>query len=299
MVLALQPFKKADRLTFNVAAALLLLAGMTLIGIFIDDRVIAGQNVWIKPFKFSMSFAIFLLTIGWVIQYLPHTLKSRYSSGFVFVIMVEILAIYIQAIRGRTSHYNFETALDIFFYASMGVAIAINTILLITLIFHLSARAYFLPSTYVRSIQFGLILSVIGSFIGVIMSAHKGHTFGGIDGGPGIPLFNWSILYGDLRFAHFIGLHGLQVMVGLGYLLCIRWQSTFSARVSSIVTWAAFVIFFGATFIAATTALLGNPFYFPVKSEFLKVRNQQSVTYKIDVTRDNNKPRCKSCAKEP
>lgn len=42
---------------FVLAAATLAAAGM-------DSRIIAGQNIWIKPFKFSVSIAIYLVTFG-------------------------------------------------------------------------------------------------------------------------------------------------------------------------------------------------------------------------------------------
>ncbi len=74
----------------------------------------------------------------------------------------------------------------------MGVAIFFNTLLLIRLTFHLSHRAVSLRPVYLRSIQFGLILSVLGSFIGAVISLHKEHSFGAVDGGPGIPFFNWN-----------------------------------------------------------------------------------------------------------
>jgi hypothetical protein len=60
---------------------------------------------------------------------------------------------------------------------------------------------------------------LLGSATGVVLVANGAHTVGLPDGGPGIPFVNWSTLAGDLRIAHFAGLHGMQAMAIAGYAL--------------------------------------------------------------------------------
>jgi len=51
------------------------------------------------------------------------------------------------------------------------------------------------------------------------MASHLSHTIGAPDGGPGLPVVNWSSQYGDLRVAHFIGIHSLQAIPLFGYYM--------------------------------------------------------------------------------
>ncbi|GAB2600234.1 hypothetical protein [Spirosoma areae] len=77
-------------------------------------------------------------------------------------------------------------------------------------------------SAYVWAIRLGILLFVIFAFEGFMMASRLSHTVGAADGGAGLPVANWSTRYGDLRVAHFFGMHALQLLPLFGYYVARR-----------------------------------------------------------------------------
>lgn len=235
---------KSLRFTTILMLVALVAAG---VGMAIDPRTITGVNAWLKPAKFAISTAIFSATIAWIYGYLtPSTRLKRLGDILSFVLILEVGIIYLQAWRGTTSHYNLSTPLDGTLFGIMGVGIA--TLWIATLmIFLISMRQKFDDKAFGWAIRLGLLITVIGSAAGGMMISHQAHTVGAIDGGPGIPGLGWSTIHGDLRIAHFIGLHGLQAIPFFALLIRRRRHATamvFSAAASylgliAILTWQA------------------------------------------------------------
>jgi hypothetical protein len=64
----------------------------------------------------------------------------------------------------------------------------------------------------------GFVLSIAGGLVGVAMvSVFGGHGVG--SGGGAMPLFGWRVTGGDLRVPHFVGIHALQALPALAWLV--------------------------------------------------------------------------------
>ncbi len=187
----------------------------------VDSTEILGINRWIKPMKFFTSIAIYVWTVAVYLYYLKGYEKSSrlISWGVILIFSVEMFIVVMQAWRGTTSHFNVKTAFDGMMFSIMGLAILFNTILAVYLLFLYFKAEIDLPKSIVWGMRLGLILFLASSFEGAYMSAQIGHTVGAADGGAGLPVVNWSTQNGDLRVAHFFGMHAFQAVPFFAYTL--------------------------------------------------------------------------------
>ena len=218
----------------------------------VDETQVMGVNVWIKPMKFMVSIAIYLWTIAWFMAYLPGPLAALrlVAWGASSAMILESVCLWVQAARGTQSHFNTGTEFDAAVFGTMGVLIMINSLLgalVLGLFFQPGIR---LPRAYLWSIRIGLGVFLLGSLEGMVMIANEGHAVGVPDGGPGLLFLNWSIEGGDLRIAHMLGLHALQVIPLFGYFVSFR-VSTDSDLLKMVLLFAfslSYVLLFGLGF---------------------------------------------------
>lgn len=244
-----------------------------------DPRVIEGAPAWLKPLKFAVSTAIYSATLAWVLRYLPDwpRLARRAAAVTAWVFVVEVALIALQAARGTTSHFNTSNAFDGAIFSVMGGAIAAQTVAAVTVTWALF-RQTFADRAMGWALRLGMTLAVAGASVGGMMTQPTAaqlaqaretkqmpragaHTVGAPDGGAGLPGTGWSLAHGDLRVPHFVGLHAMQALPFVAWLLARRRGARESARLG-IVAGAA--VSYAALFVLLLAqAMMGQPVIAP------------------------------------
>jgi hypothetical protein len=226
-----------DRPLTAVGLLMLGLLGFAAAGLWLDPRTITGAPAWLKPAKFAASIAIYTLTLAWVFTNLTAWTRTRRIVGWTtaVVMVLELAIIALQAWRGTTSHFNVSTPLDTWLFSVMGTAIALQTLTSVAVAIALW-RQRFADRALGWALRLGMTITIIGAFSGGLMtrpttmqldqlragqpaSIVGAHTVGAPDGGPGLRGTGWSAEHGDLRVAHFVGLHALQALALLTFVL--------------------------------------------------------------------------------
>ena len=225
----IETLKERNTLLFWFGLVNLITAVILILFSFFRPIDFAGTNAWYKPIKFALSTSILALSIAWYSGYLPN-IKDINVANWIIVITLAFEVLYItwQASKGQASHYNQSSAFYSFMFSMMALAAAVATIAIGYIGIKFSIHPIdSIPSYYLWAIRFGFILFVIFSFEGFVMGANMSHPIGSEDGGKGLPFLNWSVSHGDLRIAHLIGMHALQVLPILALYLLKNTKLTF------------------------------------------------------------------------
>lgn len=208
----------------------------------LNDIVVLGLNSVIKPIKFALSIWIYSWTMAIILSLVNDTRKVKiYSWIAVITMSFEQIAITSQALRGELSHFNNANTYGFVVFQLMGVFILTLTLWTgYMAYFFIKQKTYHLPPVLVLSIKIGLIYFVIFSLFGGYIGGKTGHTVGAVDGGNGLWFLNWSTLFGDLRVAHFFGIHSLQIIPLFGLFLS-KFSNTSSA---TKLVWIFSILYF-------------------------------------------------------
>ena len=267
-------------LTIVGVLMLITLAG-TMVGMLVDPLVLTGQPAWIKPAKFAISISIYCFTLLWFLTYVRgyRRMVALVAVATAVALAVEEIIIVGQVVRGNTSHFNIATQLDGALWSIMGLTIAVVLVAnLVAVILLLLQR---LPDpVFAWALRLGLIISFVGMLVAVFMvfptpaqlSAAQStgtmaiagaHSVGVEDGGPGLPFVGWSTTGGDLRIAHFTGLHGLQIIPLIGFVITGLQVGWLDARSRVALVWTTGLAYLGLVLLLAWQALRGQPLLAP------------------------------------
>ena len=227
---------RASRPLTATGVGMLVVFAASLAAMAVDHSAILGAPTWLKPAKFAISTAIYVFTLAWIFTYLPgrRRLTTIVGGLTAVVVVLEVAIIDAQAARGITSHFNVATPLDAALFAIMGLAILVAWGAAIALDVALF-RQRFADGAFGWALRLGMLLTVLGQATGGLMTnptqaqlaaarttrltVAGAHTIGAPDGGPGVPVTGWSREHGDLRVPHFIGLHAVQLLPAVAWLI--------------------------------------------------------------------------------
>lgn len=246
------------------AAAMCLWAVVCLVGLVVDPRTLAADPIWAKPLKFSISLALYALTLAWMLSLVRRPVLRRIGwwAGTIGAgaSLLEIAVISIQVVRGVGSHFNVSTPTNQLFYQLMagGVTLMYCATLLVGAAVALFSTVQ--DRAVAWALRIGLVVALVGLSVGFLMvvpttaqladpasGTYGSHSVGGDDASGGVPFLGWNTVHGDLRVSHFIGMHALQVLPILALAL---------PRTMPAATRLRVVVVAGATYAAVTAIAL-------------------------------------------
>jgi hypothetical protein len=226
--------RRGHRGLFAFAVVMAALVPVLAVLSVVDHRVLLGAPLWFKPLKFAISLALYGTTLAWMLGQLRERTLQR--TGWVIAIAgaVEMAIIVGQAAVGHRSHYNVDTPLSAALWYTMGVTIVVLWLATLAVALRFLRGGGMRPDPSAEpdgaaqspglippigaaldpaagtAVRLGLVVALVGLAEGFLMAGPGAHTVGLADGGPGLPFLGWSTVGGDLRIAHFVGMHALQ-----------------------------------------------------------------------------------------
>jgi hypothetical protein len=238
------------------ALSVLLLIAILIWGQF-DQRALDGVAVWVKPVKFALSFLVHFATLAIIVACMspenaPLRIVEAVGRVMAAVFIAEMAYVIFQAAQAQHSHFNDTTSFHSAMFSLMGLGAVVLIALPAVIAWCAKRNSAFGPATQ-SGIWWGAIISfvltvIIGGYLG-----GNGSHFVGNQSKPelALPFFGWSTEVGDLRPAHFLSLHALQVLPLIGL-----WADRTNQGIPII--WAAGVIYSALTVALFIQALSGQ-----------------------------------------
>lgn len=229
---------------------------VTVPALALDNRVLRGENIWLKPIRFQIALSAYFLTLAYFARWLPAGMtKGRVYRGFAYVIVVaavaEIVWIGGAAAVGVGSHYNLDAPATAWLYSAMGiVAVVLTSASLVYGIAIWRAPAWEQNDAVRQAVALGLMLTFgltvpVAGYLSAFAPADvKSAGVQVLDAEVIGTFLGWSRPSGGLRTAHFLATHAMHFLPLLGLVLVLvtsAERARFAIRAAAI-TYAALVI---------------------------------------------------------
>ena len=185
-----------------------------------DQRLLGDEALWAKPAKFEISVITHFITLTVLASLLsPAKRNGRVWKTMSYAVVTagifEVMYIFLQAARGRESHFNNSTAVESAMYGLMGL----GALMLVLGSFYLG---YLLFLEYKSTRNQPLLLAsafglTTGSVLTLIIAGYmSSQTDSGITASSfealRVPVFGWYLNGQDLRIPHFFATHMMQLL---------------------------------------------------------------------------------------
>jgi hypothetical protein len=267
-------------LTWAVAGSAVLLVATILLSV-LDSRLITGAPAWVKPMKFAISTILYAGTLAWMLSFVTGQPRLvRWIGGLTALgFLVELVGISLQAARGVRSHFNVGTVFDGAIFSLMGTFVMVIWVMnIVTAV--LLMRQKMDDQPFAWALRLGLLVTAVGSILGFLMtmptsgqlaamqagevvSIVGAHSVGVADGGAGLPFVGWSTAGGDIRVAHFVGLHALQIIPLLGIFVNRRFRQRLSDGRRTALVFVGGLGYLGLVLLLLWQALRAQPLIAP------------------------------------
>jgi len=220
--------KKRSPTLFYFGIAFLILFGIFLVGFLVCQYNLYDICHWLKPWKFSFSFAIYLFTVGWYLYYLRNNFSGKTLQAFSWIICLlvslEMTLIFAQSVTASDLYQAWHIPPQETQFWSEKFSILANILILATSGLTLFIGLQFFrdlkvhPLSYLWSIRVAFILFVMSAMIGLFLLFHSNQS------APdpkslGLPFTQLSQARSNLVSMHFIGIHSMQLLPFLVYYL--------------------------------------------------------------------------------
>lgn len=182
----------------------------------VDQRRLAGENVWNKPAKFGISLALHFATFALVAGFLRDSLALVAVAWLsVGAAVIEVGYIAVQAARQRHSHFNKDTRIEAAIYAVLGIGalLVLSPAVVVGV-----AAALSPPPAWPPAVRLAVpVAFVVGAGLTLLITLRMGsHNSRYAGPPPSTPrtmwLTGWTLNAPDLRPAHFLGTHIMQAV---------------------------------------------------------------------------------------